>query len=166
MRLIKGIAWTFGDLVDTDLIIPHEYLMTSNPDEQVEHAFESIYENFHQKVKPGDIIVAGKNFGTGSSREEAVFVLKQMGIPVVIADSIARIYYRNLINLGILAIQIPGISKNVKNGDRLIINCEKGEVVNTSTSQKLSFPPFPEHIQSLIQAGGTINYIKQYLGKH
>jgi len=166
VKPIEGKVWTFGDLIDTDLIIPHAYLTTPEPEEQVKHAFESIYENFYQKVKAGDIIVAGKNFGTGSSREEAVFVLKQMGIQVVIADSIARIYYRNLINLGILAIQIPSISKHVKNQDVLSIDCEKGLVTNITTSKSFKFPPFPEYILHLIEMGGMINYIKQKLGKH
>ena len=166
MNIIKGRVWTFGDLIDTDVILPHSYLTTSNPEELVTHAFESVYENFHKEVKPGDIIVAGKNFGTGSSREEAVYVLKQMGITAVVADSIARIYYRNLINLGIYAIQIPGISKDVKKGDELSINCEKGVFTNVTQSKTYSFLPFSGFILNLIKTGGAINFLKQNLGKH
>ena len=166
MTVLKGKAWCFGDLVDTDIIIPHMYLTTANPCELVKHAFESVYNNFSQRVTEGDIIIAGRNFGTGSSREEAVYVLKQMGIRVVIADSIARIYYRNLINLGIYAIQIPGISKQIKNGDLIKVDLENGNLSNTTTSKNFDFAPFPDHILSLIKAGGTINYLRETLGKH
>jgi 3-isopropylmalate/(R)-2-methylmalate dehydratase small subunit len=166
MKIIKGKAWTFGDFVDTDLIIPHTFLTTANPDDLVEHAFESIYDNFYKLVNSGDIIVAGKNFGTGSSREEAVFVLKEMGISVVVADSIARIYYRNLINLGILAIQIADISKNVHNGDIITVDSNKGILTNTTTSKIFSFKPFPDYILNLIQSGGALNYFKKKLRKH
>ena len=163
---LKGKVWTFGDSIDTDVIIPHIYLSTSDPEELVIHAFESIFENFYLQAKPGDIIVAGKNFGTGSSREEAVYVLKQIGIKAVIADSIARIYFRNLINLGIYAIQIDGISKNIKNGDNLSVDCEKGIISNLTTSQEFKFQRFPEYILNLVKNGGTINYIRNQLGKH
>ncbi len=166
MKLVEGKVWTFGDLVDTDLIIPHAYLTTANPEELVKHAFESIYENFYKKVKKGDIIVAGRNFGTGSSREEAVYVIKQMGIKIVIADSIARIFYRNLINLGVYAIQLPGISKHIKNGEIVTVNFEKGVITNTSSSQSFNFQPFPDYISNIINFGGTINYLKARLRKH
>ncbi len=166
MIKLKGKAWIFGDSIDTDVIIPHNYLTTFNPEELVIHAFESIYDNFYQQAKPGDIIVAGKNFGTGSSREEAVYVLKQIGIQVVIADSIARIYFRNLINLGIYAIQIDGISRKVKNGDELCVDCEKGIIINMTSSQEYRFQPFSKYILNLVKIGGTINYIRNQLGKH
>ncbi|MBN2156565.1 MAG: 3-isopropylmalate dehydratase [Candidatus Lokiarchaeota archaeon] len=166
MNTITGKVWVFGDFIDTDLIIPHAYLATSDPSELTKHAFESIYENFYQKVKRGDIIIAGKNFGTGSSREEAVFVLKQMGIAAVIAESFARIYYRNLINLGILAIQIENITHAVKNGDIITIDCRNGTLQNTTTSETFIFPSFPSFIVNLIEKGGTIHFLKEKLGKH
>jgi 3-isopropylmalate/(R)-2-methylmalate dehydratase small subunit len=166
LRQIQGKVWTFGDKIDTDLIMPHAYLMTDNPEEQVEHAFESLYDKFYEKVKPGDIIVAGKNFGAGSSREEAVFVLKEMGISAVLADSIARIFYRNLINLGIIAIQIPGISRKVNLEDILVIELKKGTVTNIRTTEEFAFQPIPDHILKLIDQGGMINYLQTILRKH
>ena len=166
MKQIKGKVWTFGNKVDTDLIVPHAYLMTDDTQVQIQHAFESIYEKLYEKVAPGDIFVAGSNFGTGSSREEAVFVVKEMGISIVIADSIARIYYRNLINLGILAIEIPGISNHVKNGDILTVHLTNGEVINTSNKKKFTFQPFSDQILTLIKEGGAIPHLRKELGKH
>jgi 3-isopropylmalate/(R)-2-methylmalate dehydratase small subunit len=166
MKQKKGKVWTFGDNIDTDLIVPHAYLMTDDPQVQIHHAFESIYEKFYEKVTPGDIIVAGKNFGAGSSREEAVFVLKEIGISIVIADSIARIYYRNLINLGILAIEIPGISEYVKKGDILIVDPVNGKITNVSNKKEFLFPPFSDHILSIIKEGGAIPHLRKQLGEH
>ncbi|TFG17567.1 MAG: 3-isopropylmalate dehydratase small subunit [Promethearchaeota archaeon] len=166
MEHIRGKVWTFGDKVDTDLIVPHAYLTTDDPQVQVQHAFESIYEKFYEKVTPGDIIVAGINFGAGSSREEAVYVLKEMGISIIIADSIARIFYRNLINLGILAIGIPGVSEHVKNGDILIVDTMNGIVTNTSNKKKFKFQPFSDQILTLINEGGAIPHLRKQLRKH
>ena len=166
MKPMKGKVWTFGDNIDTDLIIPHAYLMTDDPQVQVHHAFESIYEKFYEKVVPGDIIVAGTNFGAGSSREEAVFVLKEMGISLVIADSIARIYYRNLINLGILAINLPGVSNHVKSGDILTVDPVIGKTTNNSNKKKFTFLPFSDRILSIIIDGGAISHLRKQLRKH
>jgi len=166
LKIIKGRVWTFGDFIDTDLIIPHAFLTTADPKELITHAFENIFKDFYKKVIPGDIIVAGRNFGTGSSREEAVYVLKQMGISAVIADSFARIYYRNLLNLGITAIAIKDISKSVKTGDVITIDCKKGELKNTSNSEMFSFSPFPAYILTLIESGGAINSLLKKLKKH
>jgi 3-isopropylmalate/(R)-2-methylmalate dehydratase small subunit len=168
--IIQGKIWKFGDNINTDLIIPPAYLTVNDPNQIVQHAFDGIRPGFSKLVNKGDIILAGKNFGSGSSREEAVFVLTQLGISCVIAESFSRIYFRNLINQGIPAISIPAISinntsKGFKEGDMIQIELKKGTVLNKRTNETLNFKSLPKHIMEIIDNGGALNVVKKILVK-
>ncbi len=151
--LLKGNALCYGDHVDTDVIIPARYLNTSDPKELAAHCMEDIDPDFLQKVKPGDMIVAGQNFGCGSSREHAPLAIKTAGVSCVIAKSFARIFYRNAINIGLPIIVCDG---EFNNGDDLEVDLTSGNIVNHTTGQSYSFPPFPEFLQKIIEAGGLM----------
>ncbi len=151
---LNGKALCYGDNVDTDVIIPARYLNTSNPKELAAHCMEDIDPDFLKKVKPGDIIAAGRNFGCGSSREHAPLAIKTAGISCVIAKSFARIFYRNAINIGLPIIVCDG---DFHNGDVLEVDLTAGTIVNKTTGEKYSFPPFPAFLQKIIEAGGLMN---------
>jgi len=156
---IRGRVWVFGDNIDTDVIIPGRYLVLSDPEELAKHVMEGVDPDFSKKVKKGDIIVAGRNFGCGSSREHAVIALKYAGISAIIAESFARIFFRNAINLGLPVIICPGIRGLVKNGDEVEIDLVKGKI-KLPGAKELSFEPLPPEIMDIIRAGGLINYLK------
>ncbi|MFH1824067.1 MAG: 3-isopropylmalate dehydratase small subunit [Candidatus Firestonebacteria bacterium] len=157
----KGKVWKFKDNVNTDEIIPGRYLNTSIPKELAKHVMEDIDANFVKKIKPGDIIVAGKNFGCGSSREHAPLAIKALGISCVMAKSFARIFYRNSFNIGLPIIESEEVVKNVKEGDELEIDIEKGIIKNISSGVIYSIQPYPEFMQSLIKSGGLMNYVRE-----
>ena len=160
MGKLKGRVWKFGANVNTDLIVTNEYLTSDNPNEIVQHAFEDIMPNFAEMVKKGDIIVAGKNFGSGSSREEAVFVIKELGISAVICRSFSRIYFRNLINQGIPAITLQDGITEFETGDEIIVDINLGSIENKTKNKHFKFTPIPEFIMDIINSGGALNYIK------
>ena len=151
---LHGNALCYGDNVDTDVIIPARYLNTSNPHELAAHCMEDIDPAFLQKVKPGDIIAAGSNFGCGSSREHAPLAIKTAGISCVVAKSFARIFYRNAINIGLPIIVCDG---DFSNGDSLTVDLATGTLQNHTTGQSYTFPPFPAFLQNIIAAGGLMN---------
>ncbi len=151
---LNGNALCYGDNVDTDVIIPARYLNTSNPKELAAHCMEDIDRDFLKKVKPGDIIAAGRNFGCGSSREHAPLAIKTAGISCVIAKSFARIFYRNAINIGLPIIVCDG---DFHNGDALEVDLNEGKIHNKTTGDTYSFPPFPAFLQKIIEAGGLMN---------
>jgi 3-isopropylmalate/(R)-2-methylmalate dehydratase small subunit len=153
MNLI-GSALCYGDNVDTDVIIPARYLNSSDPKELAAHCMEDIDRDFLRKVKPGDIIAAGRNFGCGSSREHAPLAIKTAGISCVIAKSFARIFYRNAINIGLPIIVCNG---DFHNGDALEVDLGAGRILNKTTGDSYSFPPFPAFLQKIIEAGGLMN---------
>ena len=161
--ILKGKVWKFGENIDTDVIIPGRYLTIRDPDEMVKHTFEPISSEFAEKVKKGDIIVGGKNFGTGSSREEAPFVLKRLGVAAIVAESFARIFFRNAINLGLPLIEIKGISKKIKEGQDIEINLSEGTLKNINTNETFNCMPLPEFLMEILQAGGAIESIKRSL---
>ncbi len=150
---LTGNALCYGDNVDTDVIIPARYLNTSDPKELAAHCMEDIDKDFLKKRKPGDIIVAGNNFGCGSSREHAPLAIKTAGISCVIAKSFARIFYRNAINIGLPIIVCDG---NFRTGDALEVDLGAGKVINKTTGDSYSFPPFPAFLQKIIEAGGLM----------
>ena len=157
---MKGKAHVYNrDDIDTDLIIPARYLTTDKEEELAEHAMEDLDNNFIKKVKKGDFIVSRKNFGCGSSREHAIWALRGAGIKAVIADSFARIFFRNAINNGFYAIECNGISKELKDGEEIEIDIEKG-VIKTN-KKEYKFAPFPKFAMELIKAGGLLNSIKK-----
>ena len=160
--VLKGKAWLAGDNIDTDQIYHGQYLPLTDPKEMAKHAMEFVpgFEDFVKEVKPGDIIVAGKNFGCGSSREHAVICLKENGVSCVIALSFARIFYRNAINLGFLLLECEGISSMVKTGDGLEVNLQTGSVKNLTTEKKMQGKPLSGLESEITQKGGLLNYLK------
>ena len=157
-------VWRYGDHVDTDVIIPARYLNISDFNELAEHAMEDSKENltvnFAANVKPGDIVVAGKNFGCGSSREHAPIVLKVKGVKCIIADSFARIFYRNAINIGLPILECPAASEAINEGDIVSVNFDTGVITDETTGQAFQAAPFPEFIQNIIKQGGLMNSLK------
>jgi 3-isopropylmalate/(R)-2-methylmalate dehydratase small subunit len=154
-------AWVFGDGVSTDDIIAGRYLVSRDPAELAKHVMENLSPKFSKKVGKGDVIVAGKNFGCGSSREHAPIALKAAGVSAVIAESFARIFYRNSINQGLPVLICPGVKKEFKSGDPIKIELEKGEVENLRTHKKLTAEPHPEFILKILKAGGLLHYLKR-----
>ena len=157
-----GKVWKYGDDVNTDVIFPGKYTYRIMSDkEMASHALEDLDTNFAKNVKRGDIIVAGKNWGYGSSREQAVKCLKAAGIKAIIAESFARIYYRNCINLGLPAITLTHENiEKFESGDDVDVDIEKGIIVNKTKNFKIQFPPFEGYVMDIIKAGGIIEYIR------
>ncbi|QJA07840.1 3-isopropylmalate dehydratase small subunit [Romboutsia sp. CE17] len=158
--LVTGSVFKYGDNVDTDVIIPARYLNTSDVKELASHCMEDIDKDFSKKVKKGDIIVANKNFGCGSSREHAPIAIKESGVSCVIASTFARIFYRNAINIGLPIIECDEASKDIKSGDKLEINFSTGIIKNLTTNKNYQGEPFPEFMQKIISNGGLMNSIK------
>jgi 3-isopropylmalate/(R)-2-methylmalate dehydratase small subunit len=163
---IKGTAHKFGDHVDTDQIISAKYLVTTDAKELGKHCMESADETFSTKAKPGDVLVAGINFGCGSSREHAPLSIKGLGLSVIIAESFARIFFRNCINIGMPIIESPQAAKEITPGDQLEVDLEKGQVKNLTQNKTYQVAPFPEFMQQIINAGGLMNYVKKRLAAH
>ena len=157
---VKGTVFKYGNDVDTDVIIPARYLNTTSETELASHCMEDIDKEFAKKVKKGDIMVAEDNFGCGSSREHAPIAIKASGISLVIANSFARIFYRNAINIGLPILECPEAVKNIKAGDVVSCDLSKGLIVNETTGKSFQAEPFPEFIQNIIDKGGLIASIK------
>lgn len=162
MSTISGKVWRFGDNIDTDLIIAARYLNTSDPKELAKHVMEDADPDFVNKVKAGDIIVAGENFGCGSSREHAPIALKAAGVSAVVAKSFARIFYRNAFNMGLPIFELAE-TDTIKEGDTISISMKSGEVQNGATVYK--FTPIPPFMQELLACGGLMNYAKAEMKK-
>jgi 3-isopropylmalate/(R)-2-methylmalate dehydratase small subunit len=161
--LLKGKIWKFGDDVDTDAIIPARYLNTSDPRELAMHVMEDADKEFPAKVKAGDLMVAGKNFGCGSSREHAPIAIKEAGIQAVIAKSFARIFYRNAFNIGLPIFESAEASGRIKEGDIIEIDADNGIIKNLSKNEQYPVKPIPPFMQELISAGGLIEWTKRRL---
>ncbi|MGE5550595.1 MAG: 3-isopropylmalate dehydratase small subunit [Bacteroidota bacterium] len=161
--LIKGRVWKFGDDVDTDLIIPARYLNTSDPKELAAHCMEDADPGFAAKVRLGEIIAAGKNFGCGSSREHAPVAIKAAGVACVIAPSFARIFYRNAINIGLPILECTETAE-IAEGHELEVDLEAGRVRNLTTGADYAAAPFPPFMRELIAAGGLVNYVRKKAG--
>ena len=152
--------WKFKDNIDTDIIIPGRYLVLRDPKEMASHAFEPLNANFAKDVNKGDIIVAGKNFGSGSSREEAPFVLKVLGISAIIAESYARIFFRNAINFGLPSVTVEGVSDMFNDGDLALVNLKEGLVTNLTSDRSTTVGPFPTEVMRILEAGGLVSFLK------
>ena len=159
------MIWIYENNVDTDVIIPARYLNTKDEEELASHCMEDIDKEFSKNVKVGDIIVAGSNFGCGSSREHAPLAIKASGIKAVIAKTFARIFFRNAINIGLLIIENDKIQDDIDKDDVLEINLEKGLIINKTKNKEYNFKPYPTEIQKLINSGGLVNYTKEKAGK-
>lgn len=160
MNKIEGKVWTFGDNIDTDLIIAARYLNTSDPKELALHVMEDADPEFVNKISKGDIIVAGENFGCGSSREHAPIALKAAGISAVVAKSFARIFYRNAFNMGLPIFELEE-SSNINEKDEIEIDLENGKITNKTDGKVYEFTPIPPFMQELVASGGLMNYAKK-----
>ncbi len=155
-----GNTWTYGDNVDTDVIIPARYLNVSTPEELAQHCMEDMDARFAGDVQPGDIIVAGENFGCGSSREHAPLAIKGAGISCVVARSFARIFYRNAINVGLPILECPALVEETEMGDRLTVDLRAGTITNARTGRTYQTSPFPTFIMEIVAAGGLVPYTR------
>ncbi len=162
MQTMQSRVWKFGKDIDTDLIIAARYLSTSDPKELAKHVMEDADADFVNKIKDGDIIVAGENFGCGSSREHAPIALKAAGIAAVIAPTFARIFYRNAFNMGLPIFELQDADE-IKEGDVLSIDAQDGKIINKTTNKIYLFKPIPKFMQQLISSGGLINFAKDEL---
>ena len=158
---MKGKAYKFGDDINTDLIIPARYLNTSDPKELAENCMVDERQDFPKQVKKGDIIVGGRNFGCGSSREHAPIAIKACGVSCVIASSFARIFYRNSFNIGLPLFESAEASEKIKEGDIIEVFPEKGEIKNITQKQTYKAQPLPEFMKQLVEAGGLMNFVKK-----
>ncbi len=161
----KGKVIKYGNNVDTDVIIPARYLNTTDPAELASQCMEDLDEKFTTRVQKGDVMVAGKNFGCGSSREHAPIAIKASGISCVIAETFARIFYRNAINIGLPIIECAEAAQDIKDDDEVEIDFDKGLIKNLTTGKCYQGQPFPEFMQELIAANGLVEYIKKSLVK-
>ncbi|TDA34200.1 3-isopropylmalate dehydratase [Candidatus Nezhaarchaeota archaeon WYZ-LMO8] len=160
--MIRGRVWRFGDNVDTDVIIPFKYkARTLDPKELAQHVMEGIDPEFPKKVKPGDIMVAGRNFGCGSSREQAPLAIKAAGIAAVVAESFARIFFRNAINIGLPVLEVKGVSEKTFEGDVLEIDLAQGVVKNLTRGLTFKATPIPDMLMEILRKGGLVNYLKE-----
>ncbi len=157
----SGKAIKYGDNVDTDVIIPARYLNTIDKMELVSHCMEDIDKDFSKKVRAGDIMIAGSNFGCGSSREHAPIAIKESGISLVIAKSFARIFYRNSINIGLAILECPDAPDRIFEGDEIEADLDRGVIVDKTTGESFETQPFPEFIQKIISAGGLVEAIRK-----
>ena len=155
----KGHVFKYGDNVDTDVIIPARYLNSFDAEELASHAMADIDPDFVKKVQPGDLIVANKNFGCGSSREHAPLCLKTAGVSCIIAETFARIFFRNAINIGLPIIECPEAAKSIEAGDEVEVDFDTGVITNKTKGEIYHGQSFPEFMQKIISAGGLINYI-------
>lgn len=156
-------AWVFGDNTDTDVIAPGRY-MKLGIEEIARHCMEAVRSEFATNVRSGDIVVAGRNFGTGSSREQAPEALKHLGVAALVAESFAGLFYRNAVNLGLPALVCPG-AKRVRDGDALTIDFERGEVMNITTGESLACEPIPPFLMAIIRDGGLVPHLEKKLAR-
>ena len=161
--IAQGSVHKYGDNVDTDVIIPARYLNTSKHEELAAHCMEDIDKDFVTRVKPGDIMVAEKNFGCGSSREHAPIAIKASGISCVIASTFARIFYRNAINIGLAILECDEAARDIRDGDQVKVDFDTGLIENLTTGKTYQAEPFPPFIQNIIEKGGLLNSIQDRL---
>ncbi len=161
--VLEGRVWTLGRDVDTDQIISGKYLTIIDPDELKKHVFEIALPEFAKQARPGDILVAGENFGSGSSREHAPQAMRAIGVGAVVADSFARIFFRNAINLGIPTIEAPGVRALFERGDTARIEMRAGRISNLRSGASVAFPPLPSHLLDLLEAGGLVEKVRREL---
>lgn len=156
---LEGRVWKFGDNIDTDVIIPAPYLVTTDMVELGKHCMEGVDASFAEKVIPGDIIVAGTNFGCGSSREHAPMALKGAGISCVIAEGFARIFFRNAFNMGLAIFESPGIVQGIQEGDQVSVDQDTGEIIDHTNGKRFLANPIPPFMQELIEVGGLMSHV-------
>ena len=161
--MIRGQAHKYGDNIDTDVIIPARHCLMFTPEELAPHCLEDLDPEFASKVRQGDILIAGSNFGCGSSRENAPLAIKGAGVACVIAGSFARIFFRNAINIGLPILECPEAADRISNGDTVSVDLDTGEITDIATGDKFKAAPFPPEVRRLIDAGGMVEFVKQRL---
>ena len=161
----RGHVFKYGENVDTDVIIPARYLNATTGEELAKHCMEDIDKDFHKKMKKGDILIAGKNFGCGSSREHAPQVLKDSGVSCIIAESFARIFFRNAINIGLAIVESPDAAKEIKEGDEVEVDFSAGKIRDISSGKSYDMAVFPPFLQDMIDKGGLIAFVNKRLEK-
>jgi 3-isopropylmalate/(R)-2-methylmalate dehydratase small subunit len=162
---IRGRVWKYGDQIDTDVIYPGKYLVSFDPLEAAKHAMEGIETDFYKKISKGDILVVGKNFGSGSAREQAALALKYAGVEAVIAEIFPRTFYRNAINVGLAVVEIKGVKDKIDEKDEIEVDLDKGVIKNLTKGKEYKFPPQPPFIMEMLKMGGAIPYYKNRIGK-
>jgi len=158
---MKGKVWKYGDDIDTDVIYPGKYLVSFDPKEAAQHAMEGLESDFYKKISRGDILVVGSNFGNGSAREQAAVALRSAGVSVVVAESFARTFYRNAINVCLPVVEMKGIHDATDEKDELEIDLDRGLIRNLTKQNDYNFPPLPPFIMDILKAGGAVPYYKQ-----
>ncbi|MBN1563569.1 MAG: 3-isopropylmalate dehydratase small subunit [Anaerolineae bacterium] len=161
---LQGKVWKYGDNVDTDVIIPARYLVTTDPKTLAAHCMEDIDATFASEVEPGDIIVGGANFGCGSSREHAPISIKGAEVSCIVAESFARIFYRNAINIGLPILESPEAARAAQKGDTLTVDLVEGTITNERTGETYQSSPYPPFVLEIINAGGLVPYTRNILG--
>ena len=161
----RGRVWKYGDHVDTDVIIPARYLSTSEPADLAKHCMEDIDDSFRNQVQAGDIMVAGRNFGCGSSREHAPAAIQACGISCVIAHSFARIFFRNAINIGLPLLEVGDMVEELRQGDKLKLHLDEGRIENLTTGVVIEAASLPAFVAEIAQAGGLIAYVREQAGR-
>jgi 3-isopropylmalate/(R)-2-methylmalate dehydratase small subunit len=159
--LFRGTAWKVGDHIDTDVIIPARYLVTADAKALAPHCFEDLDPTLASKIRPGDILVAGENFGQGSSREHAPIAIKGLGIACIVARSYARIFYRNAFNIGLPLLECADVHAATETGDQLVVDNATGRIANETRGTAHTAAPLPEFMRRLVDAGGIIEYVRQ-----
>ncbi len=159
--MIQGKVIKYGHNVDTDVIIPARYLNTSDPEELAKHCMEDLDKTFVDRVQKGDVMVAGRNFGSGSSREHAPIALKASGISCVIAETFARIFFRNSINIGLPILECPPAAQDISEGDQVQVDVNTGVITNLTSGKTYQAEPFPGFMQEIINADGLISYVRE-----
>lgn len=158
---MKGKAWKYGNDIDTDVIYPGKYLVSFDPQEAAQHAMEGLESDFSKKISHGDILVVGSNFGSGSAREQAAVALRSAGISAVVAESFARTFYRNAINVCLPVVELKGIHDLTDEKDELEIDLDLGLIINVTKQKDYHFPPLPPFLMDILKAGGAVPYYKQ-----
>ena len=161
---LEGNVWKYGHNIDTDVIIPARYLVTTDPKTLAAHCMEDLDQAFAEDVQPGDIIVGGRNFGCGSSREHAPISIKGAGVSCIIAESFARIFFRNAINIGLPILESPEAVEDAQKGDRLAVDLVAGTITNQRTGKAYQASPYPPFVLGIINAGGLVPYTRRELG--
>jgi 3-isopropylmalate/(R)-2-methylmalate dehydratase small subunit len=162
---IRGRVWKYGDEIDTDIIYPGKYLVSFDPLEAAKHAMEGIETDFYKKISKGDILVVGKNFGSGSAREQAALALKYAGVEAVIAEVFPRTFYRNAINVGLPVVEIKGIKDRIDENDEIEVDLDQGLIRNLTKKEDYQFMPQPPFILEILKIGGAVPYYKNRIGK-
>ena len=165
MQNAHGKAFVFGDDINTDVILPGKYLNVTDPQELASHCMESEDPDFVKKAHPGDIMVAHKNFGCGSSREHAPLSIKYLGISCVIASTFARIFFRNALNIGLPILECDEAARNIRPGDEVLVDFDSGIITDVTTGQTFQAAPLPPFMQNLIASGGLVSYARKKMGK-